>query len=150
MQNIESLFADYAAYHRTAGNKLFHRLGIPMIMLTLIGMLVRVPLFDAGRVRLDLAMVLIAAATIYYFLIEWRLALVMLAVSIGFYFLGAAMPMWLNVTIFILGWIFQGIGHSVYEKRQPAFTRNLVHLLVGPLWILNDLVPVVKPQSVPQ
>ena len=148
MQNIEALFADYAAYHRTAGNKLFHRLGIPMIMLTLIGMLVRVPLFDAGRVRIDLAMVLIAAATIYYLLIEWRLAIVMLAVSIGFYFLGAAMPMWLNVTIFILGWIFQGIGHSVYEKRQPAFTRNLVHLLIGPLWILNDLVPVVKPQSV--
>lgn len=148
MQNIESLFADYAAYHRTAGNKVFHRLGIPMIMLTLIGMLVRVPLYDAGRVRLDLAMVLIAAATLYYFVIEWRLAIVMLAVSIGFYFLGAAMPMGLNVTIFILGWIFQFIGHSVYEKRQPAFTRNLVHLLVGPLWILNDLVPVVKPQSV--
>jgi uncharacterized membrane protein YGL010W len=65
-------------------------------------------------------------------------------VSIGFYFLGAAMPMWLNVALFALGWIFQGIGHSVYEKRKPAFVRNFVHLLVGPLWILNDLIPVVK------
>ncbi len=147
MQKIESLFADYAAYHQTAGNKIFHRLGIPMIMLTLIGMLVRVPLFTAGGVRVDLAMVLIAASTIYYLVVEWRLAMVMLAISIGFYFLGAAMPMWLNVTLFVLGWIFQFIGHSVYEKRQPAFTRNLVHLLVGPLWILNDLVPVVKPQT---
>ena len=147
MQKIESLFADYAAYHQTAGNKIFHRLGIPMIMLTLIGMLVRVPLFVAGGVRVDLAMVLIAASTIYYILVEWRLAMVMLAVSIGFYFLGAAMPMWLNVALFVLGWIFQFIGHSVYEKKQPAFTRNLVHLMVGPLWILNDLVPVVKPQT---
>ena len=51
MQDINALFADYAAYHQTAGNKLFHRLGIPMIMLSLIGMLTQVPLFDAGTVR---------------------------------------------------------------------------------------------------
>ena len=44
----------------------------------------------------------------------------------------------------MLGWIFQFIGHSVYEKKNPAFFRNFVHLLVGPLWILNDLIPVVK------
>lgn len=144
MQSIETLFADYASYHRTSGNKVFHRLGIPMIMLTLIGMLVRVPLFEVDGMRIDAAMLLIAATTIYYLIIEWRLALAMLAVSIGFYFVGAIMPMWLNVALFILGWIFQFIGHSVYEKRQPAFTRNFVHLLVGPLWILNDVVPVVK------
>ena len=146
MQTIDALFADYAAYHQTRGNKWFHRLGIPMIMLTLIGMLVRVGLFEAGGVRVDAAMLLIALSTLYYLAIEWRLALAMLAVSIGFYLLGAAMPMWLNVALFVLGWIFQFIGHSVYEKKQPAFFRNFVHLLIGPLWILNDLIPVVKPR----
>ena len=35
-------------------------------------------------------------------------------------------------------------GHSVYEKKQPAFFRNFAHLLVGPLWILNDLIPIVR------
>jgi uncharacterized membrane protein YGL010W len=144
MQDIQALFADYASYHRTAGNKAFHRMGIPMIMLTLIGMLTRVPLFEAAGVRVDAAMLLILASTIYYLVIEWRLAIAMLAVSIAMYFIGAALPMWLNVAIHILGWIFQFIGHSVYEKKQPAFMRNLVHLLVGPLWILNDLIPVVK------
>jgi uncharacterized membrane protein YGL010W len=72
----------------------------------------------------------------------------MLGVSIIFYVAGAAMPLWLNVALFVLGWIFQFIGHSVYEKRQPAFFRNVVHLLVGPLWILNDIIPVVKPRTV--
>jgi len=140
MQDIHTLFADYASYHRTPGNKAFHRLGIPMIMLTLIGMLVRVPLVEGG----NLAMLLIAISTIYYLIIEWRLAIAMLAVSIAFYFIGAALPMWANIALFVLGWIFQFIGHSVYEKKQPAFFRNFVHLLVGPLWILNDLIPVVK------
>ena len=144
MAKIDSLFADYASYHRTPGNKAFHRLGIPMIMLTLIGMLAFVG-WNVGGTRVDLAMVLIAASTVYYLAIEWRLAIPMLVVSIGMYFLGRAMPLWLNGALFVLGWIFQFIGHSVYEKKQPAFFRNFVHLMVGPLWILNDVVPVVKP-----
>jgi len=140
MQDIHALFADYASFHQTKGNKALHRLGIPMILLSLIGMLVRVPLVEGA----NLAMLLIAAATIYYLVIEWRLALPMLAVSIAMYFLGAALPMWANAVLFVLGWIFQFIGHRVYEKKNPAFFRNFVHLLVGPLWILNDLIPVVK------
>jgi len=144
MQQIDALFADYAAYHQTAGNKLFHRLGIPMIMLSLIGMLVRVPLVRFDDVRFDAAMLLIVLSELYYLAIEWRLGLLMLAVSVGFYFLGAFMPLWLNIALFIVGWIFQFIGHKVYEHKNPAFFRNFVHLLVGPLWILNDAIPVVK------
>ena len=144
MQDIRTLFADYAAYHQTAGNKLFHRLGIPMIMLTLIGMLTKATLFTAGTVNYDVAMFLIAAASAYYFVSEWRLALAMTAISIAFYFIGAAIPFWINAAVFVLGWIFQFIGHKVYEHKNPAFFRNFVHLLVGPLWILNDVIPVVK------
>ena len=140
MQHIEALFADYASYHRTKGNKAFHRLGIPLIMLTLLGMLARLTIVPP----VDAAMVLIALSFLYYVMLEWRLAIAMLAVSVAFYFIGRAMPMWLNVALFILGWIFQFVGHSVYEHRQPAFLRNLVHLLIGPLWILNDVVPVVQ------
>jgi uncharacterized membrane protein YGL010W len=65
-------------------------------------------------------------------------------VSVAFYFAGWAIPFWVNVALFVLGWIFQFIGHSVYEHKSPAFLTNVLHLLVGPLWILNDVVPVVR------
>jgi uncharacterized membrane protein YGL010W len=143
MRDIRSLFADYAAYHQTKGNKTFHRLGIPLIMLTLLGMLARVGV-PVGGFRIDLAMILIAVAEVVYLMLDWRLGAVMLAVSVAFYFLGAWMPLWLNVALFVLGWVFQFLGHSVYEKKSPAFLKNALHLLVGPLWILNDVVPVVK------
>jgi uncharacterized membrane protein YGL010W len=136
MQNIQVLFADYASYHQTKGNKWFHRFGIPMIMLTLIGMLVRVKLGP-----IDAAMVLIALASVYYLLLEWKLGLAMIAVSVAMYLAGAAIPLAVNAAFFILGWILQFIGHSVYEKKQPAFFRNFVHLLVGPLWILASFIP---------
>jgi len=139
MRDIRSLFADYASYHQTKGNKLFHRLGIPLIMLSLIGMLAR-----AGVGYLNAAVALIVVSEVVYFLLEWRLAIAMLLVSVAFYFAGAALPLWVNVALFVLGWIFQFIGHSRYEHNSPAFLTNFLHLLVGPLWILNDVVPVVR------
>ena len=141
MRDVRSLFADYASYHQTKGNKLFHRLGIPLIMLALIGMLAR-----AGVGHINAAVGLIILAEIVYFMLEWRLAVAMLLISVAFYFAGAALPLWINLALFVLGWIFQFVGHSVYEKKQPAFFRNFAHLLVGPLWILNDLIPIVRVQ----
>jgi uncharacterized membrane protein YGL010W len=144
MQTIENLFADYASYHQTRGNKNFHRVGIPMIMFSLIGLLTQVRLFDVGTTNIDAAMVLIGLASAYYFIAEWRLGIAMIAISIAFYFLSALAGLWVNLALFILGWIFQFIGHKVYEHKNPAFFRNFVHLLIGPLWILNDILPVVR------
>jgi uncharacterized membrane protein YGL010W len=158
MQSLDGLFADYAAYHRTKGNKLFHRLGIPLIMLSLFGMLARVQIVRSSVTHdfipgghawaIDAAMLLIAVATLYYFILDWRVAALMLVVSVVFYAIGRALPFALNAALFVLGWIFQFVGHSVYEHRQPAFLRNFVHLLIGPVWILNDVIPLVSPAGV--
>lgn len=140
MRDIGSLFSDYATYHRTPGNKWFHRFGIPFIMLGGFGLLARLALAP----YVDAAVLLIAVATVVYFILDWRLAALMLIVSAAFYFAANALPLWFNVSIFVIGWILQFVGHSVYEKRQPAFLTNAMHLLIGPLWILNDVVHVVN------
>ncbi len=140
MTRLDALFDDYASYHRTAGNKWFHRFGIPLIMLSLLGMLARVQLVEVNSLRIDLAIVLIFLVSVYYLVLDWKLGLGMLAASIILYIAGAALPLTVNILLFILGWIFQFVGHIVYEKNQPAFARNLLHLLVGPLWILKGMV----------
>ena len=40
------------------------------------------------------------------------------------------------LALFVVGWIFQFIGHAI-EGNQPAFFKNPVYLLVGPLWLLR-------------
>ncbi len=40
------------------------------------------------------------------------------------------------LTLFVLGWIFQFIGHAI-EGNQPAFFRNPLYLLVGPWWLIR-------------
>ncbi len=40
--------------------------------------------------------------------------------------------------LFIVGWIFQFVGHAI-EGNQPAFFKNPMYLLAGPMWIVNRL-----------
>lgn len=138
MESAEVMFDDYASHHRTSGNKWCHRFGIPLIMASILGMLTRIVVLRWGGLYVDGAMALMAIATFYYLLIAPFLAIVMLAISIVFYLVAAQLPMWLLVTMFVLGWILQFVGHGVFEKQRPAFLKNVAHLLIGPLWIVRE------------
>src|SRR5260370_42628427 len=114
MRDSGALFRAYATYHQTKGNKWFHRFGIPLIVLSGLGLLARL----AVAPYVDAAVLLVAIASVVSFILDWRLGALMLIVSAAFYLAGAALPLWTNVALFVLGWILQFVGHSVYEKRQ--------------------------------
>jgi len=40
------------------------------------------------------------------------------------------------LALFIVGWVFQFIGHAI-EGNSPAFFRNPVYLIVGPVWLVK-------------
>jgi len=40
------------------------------------------------------------------------------------------------LALFVVGWVFQFIGHAI-EGNQPAFFGNPLYLLVGPWWLLR-------------
>jgi len=133
---LKSHFADYAAFHRTPGNQLCHYLGIPLIVLTLFALLSQVSLVTVGGYGVTLAEVLFVLVSIYYLTLDANLALLMFAASGALLYLGRQLDWTLALGLFVFGWVLQFVGHYVYEKRSPAFYRNLTHLLVGPLWIL--------------
>ena len=133
---LRSQFDDYAAHHATAGNKACHGIGIPLIVLSSFALLGKLALFQVGGFTVTAAELVLVAATIYYFTLDRALALMMAGASVILIALGRMIGLWPAAALFVFGWILQFIGHYVYEKRSPAFFRNLTHLLVGPLWIL--------------
>jgi uncharacterized membrane protein YGL010W len=133
---LRAHFVDYAAFHATAGNKRCHYLGIPLIVLTLFTLLAQVPLFEVSGFAVTLAEALLLAVSLYYLTLDATLAVAMLVASAVLLAAGRQLPVTWALLLFVLGWILQFVGHYVYEKRSPAFFRNLTHLLVGPLWIL--------------
>jgi uncharacterized membrane protein YGL010W len=145
---LAALLADYSAHHKTFGNKVTHYIGIPMIMMTLLGMLGQLVIGDGFTgsevLRADGGMVLWVFAMAWYLSLDWRLAVPFGFVALGFYFAGRHLSLEVQVGGFVLGWILQFIGHGVYEKQRPAFLDNLRHLLIGPMWIFARLVGVLK------
>jgi uncharacterized membrane protein YGL010W len=137
---LKAHFADYAAFHGTAGNRACHYIGIPLIVLSILALLARVPLFPLGGYTVTAAEVFLLLVTVYYVTLDVVLAVIMLVASAALLALGKPLPILASAGLFVLGWIFQFVGHYVYEKRSPAFYKNFAHLLVGPLWIVAKAV----------
>jgi uncharacterized membrane protein YGL010W len=135
-KTLQAHFADYGSHHQTAGNQACHSVGIPLIVFSLLALLQQVPLFAAFGHVVTLGEAAVAAATVYYLTLDAWLAVGMLAFSAVSLYVGRSLPWTVSLGVFVFGWILQFVGHSVYEKRSPAFLKNFVHLLVGPLWIL--------------
>lgn len=135
MKSIGSYFASYSAYHRTTGNKITHYIGIPLIVFSTLGLLA---LAQFGP--LNLGLVLWLVGSIFYCRLDWRCGLPFSAVMFAFYWFSLQVGWQIHLACFIVGWIFQGIGHYVYEKRSPAFITNMSHLLIGPFWIFCRVV----------
>lgn len=137
---LRTHFDDYAAFHKTAGNRACHSFGIPLIVLGSLSLLARVPLFTAFGFGVTLAEVLILLFVAYYLTLDVALATWMLAAYAVLNVAGRFIPPMAALGLFVFGWILQGVGHWVYEKNSPAFFRNFVHLAVGQLWILAKAV----------
>jgi uncharacterized membrane protein YGL010W len=132
---LRSQFADYAAFHATAGNQACHYVGIPMIVFSLVALLAHAPVATLGGFTLTLAEIIVSIVTVWYLTLDVPLAVVMLVATAASIFVGRSVPVLVALGLFVLGWAFQFVGHYVYEKKSPAFYKNLTHLLVGPLWI---------------
>ena len=140
MTSETNLFAEYGAYHRDRRNLICHEIGIPLIVLAIMSLLRLIAL--PGHVTL--ATVAVVALEIYYIVAFWRVArapvLVAIVGLIALSFVSLFVSWPVAVAAFVGGWILQFIGHG-YEGKSPAFLTNLLHLLVGPLWVASHLVP---------
>lgn len=58
----------------------------------------------------------------------------------------------IGLALFILGWAFQFLGHLI-EGNQPAFFKNPIYLLIGPLFVLKKAATALRsiftPRSAP-
>lgn len=141
---------DYGAFHRNPRNKLTHYFGIPIIVFAVIGFLRPLYLFRAGSFQVDLALLVLLSVALFYLSLHLGTALGMILILALMYALAPLLSWPVFLGLFVLGWVLQFVGHH-FEGKKPAFFRNAVHLLIGPLWILNDAfvrlhLPAYDPQ----
>ena len=145
MTKLEQLLSQYAAYHLDHKNILTHFVGIPLIVFAILCLTARAGLMLLGM-ELTLALVIIVVTSLYYFSLDRIFALIMLVVLIAAYPLALKishleLAAWLSLSIgiFVVGWVFQFVGHF-FEKKKPAFMDDIIGLAIGPLFVLAEMV----------
>lgn len=144
MKSVHTWLDEYGESHRNPVNKTLHWLCVPLILLSIVGLLWSIPvpgilLRVSPLVNWGVLFMILALA--YYYALAWRLALGMtvialITVAVVDYAALQDMSLWrLSAMVFVVAWIGQFIGHAI-EGRRPTFFKDLQFLLIGPLWLL--------------
>lgn len=133
IRRVDTLLAHYGQSHQNPKNELIHFIAIPLIMLSLLGMMFALHPY--------VACIFVAASMVYYArlsvmflgaMLVWSAILLVLVLAMGPFVLQ------LSVVIFIGAWILQFVGHKL-EGKKPSFFEDLQYLWVGPLFVLSKL-----------
>lgn len=147
MRTLEQLLGEYGESHQNTTNKRLHWICVPPIVLAVMGLLWSLPApqsFAALSPWLNWATLLAALALVYYLTLSPALAAgIFVAFTLMLLIVQALdtlpWPLWAtSLAIFIAAWIGQFIGHAI-EKKRPSFFKDILFLLIGPLWLVAAL-----------
>lgn len=144
MRSLQQWLDEYAVSHRHPTNKKIHDICVPLIMLSLLGMLWVIPRpeFMHASPFANWAIIFSALCMVFYFSLGINVGLLMLVVLIPMVVIlygveAAGLPLlWLSVGVFIISWVGQFIGHKI-EGKKPSFFQDMQFLLIGPLWVFQ-------------
>jgi len=134
IRSIDQLLSHYSMSHQHPVNERIHFLAVPLIMLTLIGLMY--------ELHPAVACVFLAASMVYYLRLSlvfsavmavWTALMLMLVFAMGEH------RLLICVSVFVGAWVLQFIGHKL-EGQKPSFFEDVQYLWVGPLFVLRPLL----------
>lgn len=137
---LAAWFEEYDAAHRHPTTRLTHAIAIPLIVFQLIAIGDWITIFENGALRISLSHLGIVFWGCWYLWVSLPLGALMIALFAACLAGGWITPWWAVLAIGGAAWVVQIGGHIVWEKNSPAFTKSLVHTLIGPLYFAAELV----------
>lgn len=140
---LENWLNKYAENHQNPKNQLIHKIFVPLIFWSVMGLAYSIPTLTLGSINLGVFHLLILTALVFYFRLGHNVGMLMLAM-VSFFFLLLLLVeqthlLWqISLGIFIISWFFQLYGHKI-EGKKPSFLLDLKFLLIGPLWIMRHI-----------
>ncbi|KAI1634353.1 DUF962 domain-containing protein [Biscogniauxia mediterranea] len=153
--NLEKQLTFYGAYHNNSVNVAIHMVCVPLILLSGFTMAANtgtlIPLPDALTIpNLELNLGTLAALTWggLYVLLEPVAGTILALICLGGAAFGNASlaqnPTLTNqiaLAVHIVCWLFQFLGHGVFEGRAPALLDNLIQaIFLAPLFVWLELL----------
>jgi uncharacterized membrane protein YGL010W len=143
MKTYQDWMSEYGVSHQNPTNQLVHKICVPLIMFSVLGLLWIIPVPASWPAYLNVATIVSALALAFYFSLHPMMGIgmvfqasIMLSICHAIAPSGLLLP--LCIGIFVLAWIGQFWGHKI-EGKKPSFLQDLVFLLIGPLWVMRFL-----------
>ena len=149
MRKIDALLSEYGESHQNPTNKLIHWICVPLIFLSIVGLLASIPtglvqsLLGEGNPYANWAVVVLVLVTVYYVSLSIPLSIGMALFALLCIWITNLIvqldiaPLWaVSIGIFVLAWIGQFYGHNV-EGKKPSFFKDIQFLLIGPAWLMH-------------
>ena len=147
MKSTQQWLDAYAVSHKNATNKLIHWFCIPLIMFSIFGLLMAIPVpFLSFSSLSNFATLLLIFALIFYLRLSFSLFMGFLVIGVsmlvGNYFIFQQLNFesgslaLVSLAIFAISWIGQFVGHKI-EGAKPSFFEDIQFLLIGPAWLLH-------------
>lgn len=144
MKSFEDWMKEYAVSHTHPTNVLIHKVCVPLIMFSVLGLLWAIPFPATGIALLNWATLFYVACLAFYLTLSVKYSLGMMAMGVlmlaSCYWIeqSGLSLLYVSLLIFVVSWIFQFVGHKL-EGKKPSFFKDLLFLLIGPLWVLRSL-----------
>ncbi|HUR88836.1 MAG TPA: Mpo1-like protein [Ramlibacter sp.] len=133
-RRVDLLLAHYGESHMNPRNGAIHCVAIPLIMVSLVGLMYAIHPWVAYAFLL--------ASMVYYARLGSPVFLASMAVisllTVGIVQSLGSWVLPVSVAVFVLAWVAQFVGHKI-EGRKPSFFEDLQYLWVGPLFVLAKL-----------
>jgi uncharacterized membrane protein YGL010W len=136
----------YANGHGDRVNGVMHVIGNPIIFVGVVLPLCLVPVTLFG-VHISLAPILVIPALLLWMSWDFGLGLGIAVAAVLLLWLAttiannvSVVSMWIiAITLFVLGWVLQIIGHQVFEGKRPTAINNPVQSLIAPMYMMAKL-----------
>jgi len=146
MKTMQDWLDAYGVSHKNSINKLIHWICVPLIFVSLIGLMSSVNFAFIGLdycSYIHLGLLFLIGGLIFYLRLSKTMALGMALVSLAILLLVDLVNQnfenshaWIYLVTFVVAWIGQFIGHMI-EGAKPSFFDDLKFLLIGPGWLLS-------------
>jgi uncharacterized membrane protein YGL010W len=132
-RKIDALINHYGESHQNTTNELIHFIAIPLITLSLSGLLYAIHPFVLYAFLAGSFVYYVRLSTVFLItMLVWSAVMLWVIQSMG------TQLVTLSVAIFVGAWILQFIGHKI-EGKKPSFFEDIQYLWVGPLFVLSKL-----------
>ena len=147
-KTADQWFAEYGESHQNHATETIHWICVPVIYFCVMGLIWSIPVpaqWQHQAPWFDWLLPIAPLVMIFYLRLSPLLSLGMFAFMTFCYagVLGLAMyapwPVWaICLTLFVVAWIGQFIGHKI-EGKKPSFFKDVQFLLIGPAWLLSKV-----------